>query len=89
MVVQDWWGKGDGLETGDMRGRVDLSSGSFKERNVGAINGEGTGGIGGGNRAVVNLVVTENALERLFGRATNHTVKGTSGVGSLHLSWGE
>ena len=56
MMVKDWGRDGNRLELRNASGSGTLCGGAFEERYVRPIDDKGTGGIHGGDRAVLKMI---------------------------------
>ena len=89
MVGSDGRRNGNGLELGNAGGSGTLRGSAFKVRDVGSVDDEGTGGIGGSNGAVAKVVTLENTLKIGFGGPAEETVKVAGSVGVPDLTGSE
>jgi hypothetical protein len=89
VMSKDGWRNRHSSESGDAGGSWAVRGGPFEERNVLSIDSKCAGCVGGGDRAVVEVIVAEDALKIGLRRAAKESVKVTSFVGVLDLTWRE
>ena len=74
MVFMDWWRDCHCSESGDTGRSGAVRGGAFEERNILSVDSKSAGSDGGSDRAVVKVVVSQDALEVGLRGATEHTV---------------